>query len=125
METWATRPTPKKLFSRAKVRSMNWSQMTKSPGASSSRKEPTAETDTMSVTPDRFNTSIRPVVDIRGAQGMSSPVAGQKNEASITDATEEQGIGRLAPRALDMAPLQFLQAGNFVEPTPTDDGEYG
>ena len=27
IETWATKPRPKKLFSRAKVRSMNWSAM--------------------------------------------------------------------------------------------------
>ena len=33
IETWATRPGPKKLASRAKVRSMNWSTTTKRPGA--------------------------------------------------------------------------------------------
>jgi hypothetical protein len=49
---------PKKLFSRAKVRSMNWSTMTKSPGAISSRNEPQAETEITSVTPSRFSASI-------------------------------------------------------------------
>ena len=56
--TCATQPVPKKLFSRAKVRSMNWSMMTKSPGAISSRNEPQAETEMTSVTPSRFSASM-------------------------------------------------------------------
>ena len=58
IETCATQPGPKKLFSRAKVRSMNWSITTKSPGAKSSRRLPTADSETMSVTPQRFSASI-------------------------------------------------------------------
>ena len=58
IETCATMPSPKKLFSRAKVRSMNWSTITNMPGTSSSRNEPQALTETMSVTPVRFMASI-------------------------------------------------------------------
>src|SRR5260370_91688 len=58
IDTWATTPGPKKLFSRAKVRSTNWSMTTKSPGARSSRRLPTADNDTMSVTPTRFSASM-------------------------------------------------------------------
>ena len=47
--TCATQPVPKKLLSRFTVRSMNWSTSTKSPGAMSSRNDPTAETETTSV----------------------------------------------------------------------------
>ena len=57
-ETCATQPAPKNEVCRAKVRSMNWLTMTKSPGAISSRKDPQAETDTRSVTPSRFSASI-------------------------------------------------------------------
>ncbi len=57
-ETCATQPAPKKLFSRAKLRSMNWSTITKWPGGKSSRKLPTAESDSTSVTPDRFKASM-------------------------------------------------------------------
>jgi hypothetical protein len=58
METCPTIPVPKKLFCRAKVRSMNWSGMTKVPGASSSRREPTAENASTSVTPARLSASM-------------------------------------------------------------------
>src|SRR3546814_1278504 len=51
-------PGPKNDFSRAKVRSMNWSTTTKVPGARSSRSEPTALSDTISVTPARFRASM-------------------------------------------------------------------
>jgi hypothetical protein len=37
---------------------MNWSTTTKSPGAKSSRKEPTAETAMTSVQPSRFSASM-------------------------------------------------------------------
>ncbi len=56
--TWATSPSPKKLRSRATVRSIIWSTATNMPGASSSRSEPIAEIDSRSVTPQRFSTSI-------------------------------------------------------------------
>ncbi len=58
METCATHPVPKNDFSRAKVRSMNWSTMTKVPGGRSSRSDPQADSETRSVTPARFMTSI-------------------------------------------------------------------
>ena len=58
MLTCATQPVPKKLLSRAKVRSMNWSTMTKSPGANSSRNDPQALMLITSVTPSRFSASI-------------------------------------------------------------------
>ena len=56
--TWATQPVSKKDFSRAKLRSMNWSMMTKVPGERSSRSEPTAESEISSVQPIRFMASI-------------------------------------------------------------------
>ncbi len=40
------------------VLSINWSIITNFPGGRSSFKEPTAETDTMSVTPNCFSASI-------------------------------------------------------------------
>ena len=58
IDTWATKPDPKKLFSREWVRSMNWSTMTKVPGARSSRNEPQAEMEMTSVAPARFSASI-------------------------------------------------------------------
>jgi hypothetical protein len=58
METWATQPLPKKLFSRANVRSMNWSTSTNVPGAIASFSDPQADTETSEVTPQRFIASI-------------------------------------------------------------------
>src|SRR3546814_13116179 len=58
MLTCATMPSPKKLFSRAKVRSINWSAITKRPGGISSRSDPTAEMERMSVHPARLSASI-------------------------------------------------------------------
>ena len=43
---------------RSTVRSMYWSTSTKVPGGSSSLSEPTALTETRSVTPSRFRTSM-------------------------------------------------------------------
>jgi hypothetical protein len=57
-DTWATQPEPKNDFSRANVRSMNWSTITRSPGRISSRKLPQADTATMSVTPSRLSASM-------------------------------------------------------------------
>ena len=56
--TCPTQPVPKKLFSRAKVRSMNWSTRTNVPGGNSSFSEPTADKETRSVTPARFIASM-------------------------------------------------------------------
>jgi hypothetical protein len=43
---------------RAKLRSMNWSTMTKWPGGRSSLSDPTAERERMSVQPARFIASM-------------------------------------------------------------------
>ena len=58
IETCATQPGPKNDFSRAKLRSMNWSQTTKLPGGRSSRRLPTADTESTSVQPARFSASM-------------------------------------------------------------------
>src|SRR3546814_12096830 len=58
MLTCATMPSPKQLFSRAKVRSINWSAITKRPGGISSRSDPTAEMERMSVHPARLSAYI-------------------------------------------------------------------
>ena len=52
--TCATTPPPKNDRGRATVRSMNWSTSTSSPGAISSRIEPTALTEMRRVTPSCF-----------------------------------------------------------------------
>src|SRR5208337_791879 len=49
---WATMPSPKKVSTRWRVRSKNWSGITKSSGLCSSFSEPTAETETMRSTPN-------------------------------------------------------------------------
>ena len=48
----------KKSFFLAKVLSMNWSTITNLPGGKSSFKEPTAETETISVTPNCLSASM-------------------------------------------------------------------
>jgi hypothetical protein len=51
IETWPTSPAPKKLFSRAKVRSTNWSTITNVPGGRSCLNDPTALSEITSVAP--------------------------------------------------------------------------
>ena len=58
IDTWATISSSKKVLFLAKVLSINCSTITNFPGGKSSFKEPTAETDTISVTPSCFNASI-------------------------------------------------------------------
>ena len=58
IDTWATISLSKKVFTLAKVLSINWSTITKQPGTKCSCRDPTAETDTMSVTPTFFKISI-------------------------------------------------------------------
>ena len=48
----------KKSFISCKVRSINWSTITNFPGGRSSFNDPTAETETISVTPSCFKASI-------------------------------------------------------------------
>ncbi len=79
METWAATPCPKKVLSRAKVRSMYWSTTTKVPGDSSCFNEPTAEIERMSVQPARFSTSMlaRPLMWV-GVMRWPRPWRGRK-----------------------------------------------
>ena len=58
IETWATISSSKNVFSLANVLSINWSIITNLPGDKFSFNEPTADTETMSVTPSCFNASI-------------------------------------------------------------------
>ena len=58
METWATISSSKNVLILANVLSINWSIITNFPGFKSSFKEPTADTDTKSVTPCCFKASI-------------------------------------------------------------------
>ncbi len=50
-EVWATRPSPKKVSGRWRVRSKNWSGITMCPGTYSIFSEPTAETEIRNSTP--------------------------------------------------------------------------
>lgn len=54
IDTWATTSRSKKVLGRRLVRSMNWCGTTRSPGAISSRSDPTAETESTCVTPKDF-----------------------------------------------------------------------
>ena len=51
---WATSPSPKKVEMRPRVRSKNWSGMTKSSGLCSSLSEPTALSEMIRSTPSDF-----------------------------------------------------------------------
>ena len=58
IETWATISLSKKVLSLAKVLSINWSTITNFPGGKSSLRDPTADTEIISVTPSCFRASI-------------------------------------------------------------------
>ena len=89
---------------------MNWSTMTNSPGAKSSRSEPTAETETMSVTPARFmRVDVGAVVDVRRRKLVAAAVARQEAELQPAELGEEDVVGGRAPRPLDPLPLGALQ----------------
>jgi hypothetical protein len=76
-------PGPKKLFSRAKVRSMNWSTITNCPGAISSRSDPTAEIAMMSVQPARFSAStLARALTSDGGRRCPRPWRGRKTNST-------------------------------------------
>ena len=54
----ATISSSKKVLVLAKVLSINWSTITNFPGGKSSLREPTAETETISVTPSCLSASM-------------------------------------------------------------------
>ncbi len=58
IETCATISSSKKDLFLAKVRSINWSTMTNFPGGKFSFKDPTADIETISDTPNCFKASI-------------------------------------------------------------------
>ena len=101
IETWATKPGPKKLFSRAKVRSMNWSAMTKVPGGSSSLSEPQAgDRDQIGDAGALQRIDIGAVVDRGRRLDMAAAVARQEDQVDALEGAEQQRVGGLAPRAI-------------------------
>ena len=125
IETCAAQPGPKKLFSRANVRSMNWSTSTKWPGAYSSFSEPQAEIETRSVTPARFSASMlaRKLMADGGTGGRARAAAGSKRDSLRARRT---GCRRRArPRGEHALPVRVLQAGQMVEPAAADDAQHG
>ena len=58
IDTWATISSSKKVLFLAKVLSINWSTITNFPGGKFSLREPTADTETISVIPNCLSASI-------------------------------------------------------------------
>ena len=101
IETWATQPLPKKEEALPKVRSTNWSTITKRPGGSSGLSEPQAEIETRSVTPERFmRVDIGPIVDARGRERMAAPMAGQEHRFGRSDVVRIAAHPKDRPRVL-------------------------
>jgi hypothetical protein len=72
---------PKKLFSRAKVRSMNWSTMTKWPGGRSSRSEPhRRQRQDVGDAAALQGVDIGAVVDRGRRMAVAAAVAGQEDD---------------------------------------------
>ena len=124
-ETCATSPAPKNDFSRAKVRSMNWSTITKCPGAISSRNDPTAETETRCVTPAAFSRrDVGAVGHGRGRVDVAPAVARQEHHPRAAQRTVQQRVRRRPPRRVGGAPLRVLQPVDVVEARAADDADH-
>ena len=72
-------PSPKKVETRWRVRSKNWSGMTNSSGLCSSFNEPTAEMETIRSTPSCLNAiDVRAKIQLGRQDAMAASMAGQK-----------------------------------------------
>jgi NAD(P)-dependent dehydrogenase (short-subunit alcohol dehydrogenase family) len=98
IETWATSPVPKKLFSRAKVRSMNWSTMTKWPGGRSSRREPHGrQRQDVGDAAALQRVDVGAVVDRGRRMAVAAAVAGHEHDGGVSfpSGKGERSMGRL------------------------------
>jgi hypothetical protein len=138
METWATRPGPKNVFSRAKLRSMNWSMMTKAPGASSSLSEPTAEGAWRQFLLERTDRAHRndlgdagaleridvgAEVEPAGVDPVAAAVARQEHQLLAVEGPEQQLVGGFPEGGLDPPPFGILEAGDIVDAAAADHAE--
>ncbi len=90
METWAARPGPKKLGSRAKVRSMNWSTTTRVPGASASRSEPDrGDREDVGAAGALQRVDVGAGVDGARRQRMAAAVARQEDQAHAAELADK------------------------------------
>ena len=105
---------------------MNWSITTKSPGARSSRRLPTADSETMSVTPQRFSASIlaRKLI-ARRRQHVAAAVARQEHDRLAVERSEAEFVRGRAERAFDPAPFDIREAVDLIEPAAADDADDG
>ena len=124
IDTCATQPVPKKLFSRAKVRSMNWSMTTKSPGARSSRRLPTADKrDDVGHAAALQRVDIGAEIDLGGRQHVPAAVPRHEHDRLAVERAEAEFVGGRAERALDPAPLDIRQAVDLIEPAAADNAD--
>ncbi len=105
------RPGPKKLFSRAKVRSTNWSTSTKWPGASSSLQR-SAGRDRNQIGDARAlqGVDVGAVVDGGRRHWMAAAVARQEADRQAVDLRKQDVVRGRAPRRHDLFPTGVLEA---------------
>src|ERR1019366_7074424 len=127
-------PLSKNVDVRPFVRSMNWSTMTKSPGAMPSFIDPTALTLTRCVAPSFFSAqtfaresmrcgAIRCPRPWRG-DPVPAPVAGQEQKTGLAEPALDDLVAGRSVGGLDACCLHVGEAGNLVKPTSADHREH-
>ena len=122
--TWATMPSPKKVPTRAKVRSMNWSGITKSVGLCSSFSEPTAETERMRSTPSIFmRVDVCAKVELGGQDAVAASMPRQKGHAAAFKIAENERVGWIAERGGQPLLAHVGESGHGIQTTAPDDAD--
>jgi len=102
IDTWATTPSPKKEEGRATVRSTYWRTRANEPGGMSSRSDPTAEIDRMSVQPARFSASmLARALTSAGASRCPRPWRGRKT-TGVSPIVPDRSSSDASPQGLSI-----------------------
>ncbi len=122
--TCATRPRPKNVEMRPRVRSRNWSGMTRSSGLYSSFRLPTALADRMYSTPS----VLKPKMLARKfSSDRQQPVAGavarEERDALAAQRADDVRRRRLAERRLDAPLLAVGELRHVVQTAAADDAD--
>ena len=124
IETCATKPGPKKLFSRAKVRSMNWSTIDEGAGRQIlAQRAAGRNRDHVRHARALQRVDIGAVVDRAGRLDMAAAVARQEDEIDALKAAEQEIVRGLAPGRFHAFPAPVFETGNVIDAAAADDAE--
>ena len=118
-------PSPKKVSTRWRVRSKNWSGITKSSGLCSSFNDPTADTETNPFDSELFEAvNVGAKIQFRGKNAVSTSVARQECNLAAFERAQNIGVRRVAEWSLLLHFPHVGEAGHGIKPTAADDADF-